>query len=426
MDVLLALPDVVSESLPQANGFLRSYVEYACACSDAPAVFHAGVALTVFSAVVGKDVRCPWHAGRMLLPNLYTLIVGPSRVARKTTAMDAGTDLLYDTDAQLSMPIPGSYEELIAQLRRQSHGLLVFREFGHFLKQTSRGYAESQRTALMDLYDWPYNRPYIRSLRKSTTVISGPICLSMLASISNELLFQYVDTAEWLGGFFGRMLLLYGERDEFKMPQEWHKAHAYLVSYMRQYAQYRIPACGGFHPDGWAWFSEWCRIRDTSRHVLPTRIKSFAAGVTTFAAKIALLFAVDSGEVLAGEGWLVSGESLWRATRFIDNLYLTSALELGEKIQLSEWERFRQRALDQIDAAGDVGIGHRELLRRIRVTANQLEETIETLRAEDVVEIVQGRNSEPVYRRKRWETLPATGLPHPAAFKKAKEDKDKK
>lgn len=421
LDVFPVLPDNVSQSLPQTNGFLRSYVEYACACSDAPPVFHAGVALTVFSSIVAKDVICPWHAGRSLLPNLYTLIVGPSRTARKTTAMDAGTDVLYDTDASIMMPIPGSYEELVAQLRRQAHGLLTFREFGHFLKQTSRGYAEPQRTALMDLYDWPHNRPYSRNLKKAVTVISGPICLSILGSISNELLFQYVDSAEWLGGFFGRMLLLYGERDEFKMPLEWRRAHTYLVAYLRQYAQYKIPSCGGFQTDGWAWFSEWCKIRDTSRHLLPTRVKNFAAGVTTFAAKIALLFAIDSGEVLTGEGWLVSGESLYRATQFIDNLYLVSALELGERIQLSDWERYRQKALDQIDAAGDLGIAHKELLRRTRVLSDQLREIVETLRDEDTIEIVQGTDGGSVYRRKRWEKIEPTGLPHPSEFKRARD-----
>jgi len=414
----VALPPVVSDALPQSSGFLRNYVEYACACSDAPPVFHAGVALTVLASAVAHKVRCPWSGSRVLMPNLYTLIVGPSRTARKTTATDAGTDMIYDADDSMVIPIPGSYEELIAQLRRQPHGVLTFREFGHFLKQTSRGYAEPQRTALMDLYDWPHHRPYTRNLKKGTTIIQGPICLSLLASISNELMFQYVDTAEWLGGFFGRMLLIYGERDEFKMPQGWEQAHHILTGLLRQFSVWEPPPCGGFHPAGWEWFTQWCRIRDEQRFKLPTRVQNFAAGVATFAAKIALLYALDSGEPVSGDGWVVSPESLYRATQFIDNLYLRSAIELGDKIQFTDWERYRQRALDIIDASGEIGITHRDLLRKLRVLTNQLEEIIETLRAEQAIELINNpRSNEPTYRRAWRDNLPPTGLPHPHEWK---------
>ena len=64
------------------------------------------------------------------------------------------------------IPIPGSYEEMISQIRQTPSGLLTYREFGHFLKTTQRGYGEQIRTALMDLYDWPSDRSYVRNLKK--------------------------------------------------------------------------------------------------------------------------------------------------------------------------------------------------------------------------------------------------------------------
>lgn len=420
----MPLPDHVSEALPQRSGFLRNYVEYASACSDAPPVFHAGIGLTIFAGAVAHRISCPWTAGRRLMPNLYTLIVGPSTTARKTTALDAGSDVLYRAVPDRCIPVPGTYEELVAELRRQAHGVLTFREFAHFLKMTAKGYAAPQRTALLDLYDWPSERPYTRNLKKGATIIRGPICLSMLASIGNEALHQFVDTGEWFGGFFGRMLLIYGERDDFQMPLGWENGRDFLAYYLGQFAQYPTPPCLGFQPDAWEWFSGWCKRHDDHRHQLSTRTKSFAAGVAGFAAKIALLFAIDGGAAWSEHPWYVPTDALYHATRFIDNMYLPSAIKMGETlVQLSTWEQYRQRVLDTIDATGDIGISHRDLLRKTRVTADNLEQATETLRAEGTIEITfdggPGDPSRAKYRCLRKDFAPTNSMPPPPGLEMA-------
>jgi hypothetical protein len=733
------LTDRISDALPQHYGFLRGYVEYAATCSDAPEIYHVGVALTVLAATVAHKIRCPWLAGRVLVPNLYTLLVGPSRSSRKTGSMDAGIDLLEAAQPSLVIPLPGSYEELVTQIRATPHGVLTYREFGHFLKTTTRGYGEPIRTVLMDLYDWSPDRAYTRNLKKGKTVIEPPICLSMLSSIATELLFSYcvdeqteiltaagwkrhqdvvagdecytlnhetglgewqriskvnvfagqprremvriegrahsslstlnhrwpvrskgnsawfrrwktsetlnqsdyiqcaardaglpteprwsdafvelvawawtegywnvsnmlglcqssrvhpdycerirtalfehlgprhegsmfshrkdaiplwvedppradtgmihwrlnqeaarpftevlsipekvvslpwlrtltqqqlelfietslaadgdprkgrlaqksearaeafafacilagkpvsyctlsadhgcdleigvlsryqtspianaenghgqrswtvertthdgpvwcpttpngtwlarrngsvywtgnTDTEEWTGGFLGRMVLLYGERESFRMPLTWPSARDHLAGVIYQFAQATFPVCGGFSPQAWTIFETWARFRDSQSINAPTRLQTHIAGTSTLAAKVALLYATDQAEPSAGHGWLVSAEAMNRAIMFVDRLYVESVYHLGERLTLGIWERDRQRVLDIIESAKATGIMRRDLLRRVRLESGFLENILGTLREEGTIVRTQDARGE-IYRK---------------------------
>jgi hypothetical protein len=392
------LLDRISNALPQGYGFLRSYVEYAAQCSDAPEIYHVGVGLTILSGAIAKKLPCPWIAGRALIPNLYTLLVGPSRASRKTGSMDAGIDILQTAQNELVIPIPGSYEELVTQIRSTPSGLLTYREFGHFLKTTQRGYGEPLRTVLMDLYDWPPDRPYVRNLRKAKTIVEPPICLSMLSSIATDLLFQFSDTEDWTGGFLGRMLLLYGERDTFKMPVTWSSARQQLIGLLHGLAHYPVPACGGFSPQAWQQFSQWSQWRDGQTVNAPARMQTHISGATTLAAKVALLYSADAGEVAAGNGWLVSYESLRRAVLFVEELYIPSIMHLGDRLALGIWERDRQKVVDAVTERGQVGITRRDLLKRVRMESTFLETIINTLREEGTIVSGSEAKGQPVYR----------------------------
>lgn len=379
------LSDRIDAVLPVNSSFLRPYAEYAGQCCDAPDLFHVGVGLTMLAGTIAKSLACPFMAGRVLVPNLYTLLVGPSRSARKTASMDMGIEILQKATPDTVIPIPGSYEEMVAQIRATPSGLLTYREFGHFLKTTARGYGEPIRTVLMDLYDWPPTRSYTRSLRKGKTVIEPPICLSMIGAISTDLLFAYCDSEEWTGGFFARMILLYGERGDFRMPRTWPEAEAHLANVLYQWGHAAIPACGGFAPDAWSLFERWAQFRDGQTHTAPDRVQNHWAGATTLAAKVALLYGADAGEPHAGHGWLVSLDTMSRAILFVDHLYLPSVQHLGERLAIGPWEKDRRRVLDGIIRAGTRGILRQDLLKRVKMSSDYMDTVVNTLRDEGTI-----------------------------------------
>jgi hypothetical protein len=391
------LPSLISEALPQQKGFLRSYVEYASACSDAPEIYHVGVALTVLAGAVGKKLQCPYMSSGTLVPNLYTLLVGSSRNGRKTSSVDTGVKILLQANAESVIPIPGSYEELVAQIRSTPSGLLTYREFGHFLKTTARGYGEPIRTVLMDLFDWPTDRQYTRNLKKGKTVIEPPICLSMLSTCSTDTLFDHTDTEEWQGGFFGRMILLYGDRDVFRMPNVWDSARDYLTTMLHSFIHAPIGRCAGFSPYAWQEFETWSRYRDASAKEFPDRVQTFVAGSGTLAAKVALLYAADMGEPCI-DGWSISLEAIRRAILFVENLYLPSVKHLGEKLTLGVWERDRQKILNVIESK-PTGVAQDEIIRRTKVSLGLFDDVINTLKAEGTVVQTAGAKGT-IYKRK--------------------------
>ena len=392
------LPPHVSDALPQQSAFLRGYADYASATSDAPEIYHVGVGLTILAGAIAKRLACPYMAGGELVPNLYTLLVGASRSGRKTSSVDTGIKLLMRAAPEAVIPIPGSYEEMISQIRQTPSGLLTYREFGHFLKTTQRGYGEQIRTALMDLYDHPTDRPYTRNLRKGKTVIEPPICLSMISTCSTDLLFSYSDIEEWQGGFFGRMIMLYGDREVFRMPNVWDAARDHLTGVLHQMIHMPMGRCAGFSQYAWIEHERWSRYRDSTASQFPDRVQTFVSGSGTLATKVALLYAADMGEACY-DGWSISLEAMRRAILFCENLYLPSIKHLGDTLALGIWEKDRQKILNIIESKGAGGATQAEILKRAKVSLPLFGEVIDTLKAEGTVVQTQGAK-DVVYKRK--------------------------
>lgn len=383
------LPQHISDALPQQSAFLRGYVEYASQTSDAPEIYHVGTGLTVLAGAIARRLACPYLAGGAIVPNLYTLLVGTSRSGRKTSSVDTGIKLLRRANPEAVIPIPGSYEEMIAQIRQTPSGLLTYREFGHFLKTTQRGYGEQIRTALMDLYDHPPDVPYIRNLRKGKTIVEPPICMSMISTCSTDLLFNYSDTEEWQGGFFGRMVMLYGDRGTFRLPQQWDAARDYLTTVLHQIIHMPIGQCAGFSQYAWIEHERWARYRDSTMNEFPERVQTFVSGIPTLAVKVALLYAADSGDACY-DGWSISLDAIRRAIIFVENLYLPSIKHLGDTLALGIWERDRQKILNIIDKKGQQGATQKEILSRAKVSLPLFDEVINTLKAEGTIAQING------------------------------------
>ena len=152
-----------------------------------------------------------------------------------------------------------------------------------------------------------------------------------------------------------------------------------LVQRLHAWNNTAIPYCGGFAPEAWQAFEQWSRWRDSKANEAPDRVQTFFAGASTLAAKIALLYAIDQHEPIAGHGWLISYESLRKAVTVVDTLYLPSIMHLGERLALGPFERERQRILDAVDSIGKRGISRGELLRKVRMSGQAMDIYTDTL-----------------------------------------------
>lgn len=198
--------------------FLREYERSMAQYTDAPAVFHTGSAYAIFGALLTRHYhRCVLQGG---MPprwtNLWVFLVGDSGDSRKTTAIAMAQDILRRVDEEMDAPSEGSPEGFLMWLLKREKaqagnatGVIIAGEMATLLTQWDRAYASSMKPILMEIYDVP--PMHKRELVKNSFEIPRPR-ISMLAGIATELLPSLSESDDWLGGFFSRALVVYGER----------------------------------------------------------------------------------------------------------------------------------------------------------------------------------------------------------------------
>lgn len=196
--------------------FLREYERSMAIFTDAAEIFHRASAITVFGALLTRYYyRVVLEGG---VPprwtNLWTVIVSGSG-SRKSTAVRMGEEILMRVDSSLLAPSDGSPEGFMTHLMQRNRAIennactfFVSPEFSMMLMQFQRNYSAILKPLLMDLYDVP--QIFKRKLTKFEYEIPKPR-VSILGAIATELVPSLTDQFDWLGGFFGRCMLITGE-----------------------------------------------------------------------------------------------------------------------------------------------------------------------------------------------------------------------
>jgi hypothetical protein len=146
-------------------GWLRDYLDYT-AGHEAPEDFHVWVGLTVVASALRRKV---WfdNVYHKLYPNLYTILVSPPGIGKKTTAINIGVNLMREAVPEmriisekctpealarrLSKPIEKVKESGGMKIESRAEGVIVAPELTVFLG--SEQYNASLITMLTRLYD---------------------------------------------------------------------------------------------------------------------------------------------------------------------------------------------------------------------------------------------------------------------------------
>lgn len=198
--------------------FLKHYLDYT-APQEATERVHTWVGLSVVAAAVERKV---WLNRRIytLFPNLYTFIVGPSGVVRKSTSTAIGVDLLRDLDNMNILSDRMTAAALIQQIGESSH---KFEWNGKQLQQSaSYVYASELNVFLGEVYGsitellttfydcipndcnkpWSYN-----SIAHGSLKVYGP-CLNILGATTPVWLTRSLPPSEMEGGFGSRVIFV--------------------------------------------------------------------------------------------------------------------------------------------------------------------------------------------------------------------------
>ena len=302
----------VQRCFPPNGGFAHNYIAFAAPITDANAVFHVPVALSLLAAAAPSTLSFP--RGRPLPANLYTVLAGPSSSARKTYSIDLGADILAAAIPERMLHgVQGSDEYLVDFLIDSPHRLIVVREGGSFLASSvERSHLHQVRKTLTACFDAsPLSRGTIgkrnakEARRKdkvpgSTSAATDPARVqsnprvSMLLGATVGDLESYTYAHEWSTGFLSRFhFTLASPERNYANPLDLDPVTVtQLVSYLRSMHQIGMPGvCLGFDAKA---AEHWC----TWQQALPRKAFGGKAHASIdraqlFALKAALLFAWD-------------------------------------------------------------------------------------------------------------------------------------
>jgi hypothetical protein len=320
-----------------------------------------GVALSILAAT------CPLAYGMNyagdLRANLYCLLIGRSGEDQKSTAVNIGRDILFAAAPLLVGDFPGSAEGLIESLARQSSQLVPVSEFGKLLAAAQRGYFEPIKTLLTDLWD---AGPIQRAKANNKMIRVDNPRLSVMGGCSIPYLEKHTLAEDWTGGFMGRWVVLYGQRERTDAdPVGDNTLRQPLIDFLQHRAITPSAGwCTGLDTQAKELWRDW--FEDVSNRQLPGNIVGIRARAPTIARKIALLYGWDYGPAIHGQPWQMTVRELEPAIKFAE-LHIKSLVSLSRMIAEHPDARLRRTVIDAVrESGGQASLGGLLLIMKMR------------------------------------------------------------
>lgn len=221
-NICLLHPDTIcgDEGLSRliGPGWIKTYLEYTVG-NEAPEEFHLWVALTILGATLRRKVFIDNFFFR-IYPNLFTILIAPPGVCKKTTAANIGANILRDaTDVRIfsekitpeALAKALSKTELVAEegkpprIEAKSQGLLFAPELTVFLGREQ--YNESLVLLLTRIYDCP-DKTEFESIKHSTIPLRN-VFVSLLGCTTPSEFQLAIPGSAGGGGLLSRMTMIY-------------------------------------------------------------------------------------------------------------------------------------------------------------------------------------------------------------------------
>jgi hypothetical protein len=252
-------------------GWLRDYIDYT-AGHEAPEDFHMWVGLTVISAALRRKVWLD-NVYHKLYPNLFTILVSPPGVGKKTTAINIGVNILREAVSdlriisekctpealakRLAKPIEKHKESGGMKLESKAEGVIVAPELTVFMG--SEQYNASLITLLTRLYD-------CADVQEVDTIARGveklkSVFVSLLGATTPSEISRAIPHAATGGGLMSRLSIIHKDSTPrivpFAVPVDPTIRESLVNSLRKIDSDFNGPIT--FSPDGREWFIKYYR-----------------------------------------------------------------------------------------------------------------------------------------------------------------------
>ena len=190
---------------------IQRYMDYTGKFSESPPIFHLATYFQTIACVVGRN-RYIVQGEDTIYPNLYTLVVAPSSLHKKTSSISLlkkwlnRLSLMHHFMGQI-----GSAEGLFGALKENSGSAISFySEAGLLLAQVStKKWMGDVLEMLNDLYDCPehYRKRLVSGAQEASNV-----CLNLIGASQLDSLTKHVRESDLLSGFLPRFAVVFDDK----------------------------------------------------------------------------------------------------------------------------------------------------------------------------------------------------------------------
>ena len=363
--------------------FLKSYTDYAERLTDAPPLFHLWVGMGLLSTALGNNCWV-WSWGRRICANVWVVLLAPSGMLRKTTALNIGQGIVMDRLTHTIWPSEWSFEGLVETMGQNPAGTLFIREFKRFNAALMREYAGGAKELLVDTFDNP-EFDSRRTKKDGETQINFP-APTILSATTLDWFEASLHQDDVGGGFLSRLFIVPAqERGEWKGIGATRSDADRLQK--EDLGEYLERVRGGMEgeldiSEIRQPFNEWLRNYEESWSYrcspeLAGTISRSGANVL----KLTIIFQADQAPSTT-----LSLQAFERARKTVEFANDQTARLLAQGLGLSPDARQRKRIAAMIERAGT--IEHSVLLKNSHIDSKHLKRHIETLHeAQEVVTV---------------------------------------
>jgi hypothetical protein len=212
----------------ELTDWLDNYLQYT-ENSESPLSYHVWCGLSVIAGALQRRVYLPWGLGRVIYPNLYVVLVGPSGRTRKGVAIGIAKDFLKKVPGITVTPESSSGRQaMIIAMKRAltnfqdgSDGKIKFHcavtafseELSVFLGQRDIAYLSN----LTDWYDskddWEYE-----TIGRGKDSLQG-LCLNLIGGTAPDWIQSMIPQEAVGGGFTSRIIFIVEEKKRKLVPE---------------------------------------------------------------------------------------------------------------------------------------------------------------------------------------------------------------
>ena len=212
----------------ELSGWLENYLQYT-ENSESPISYHTWCGLSVIAGALQRKVYLRWGLGRVIYPNLYVVLIGPSGRTRKGVAIGIAKEFLKNVPGITVTPESSSGRQAMIQAMKRAStdfqdpmdGKIKFHcavtafseELSVFLGQGDIAYLSN----LTDWYDskddWEYE-----TISRGKDSLQG-LCLNLMGGTAPDWIQSMIPHEALGGGFTSRIIFIVEEAKRKLVPE---------------------------------------------------------------------------------------------------------------------------------------------------------------------------------------------------------------